>query len=231
MLKTQLRDLHAYLLRERALKEEAEEAARKSKRLKAKIDSCQKALDEHLSKLKATKVAIHEKEVSIKANQDLIAKYRKQKQAATDQKQLDALTHQIDNVTQENNVLEEAALEAMALVDDLAAKAPELESAVKAAAAALAAFEAESKADSATRQSRLAETHKLVEAAEAALAPEPKAAYSRIFAQLGADALAECRRRSCVGCFTEVTGQQHNDLLSGRLVVCKSCSRLLYDPD
>src|SRR5262245_56930032 len=113
-LKTQLRDLHAYLLRVRDLREEADDAARRQKQLAARTEAAKKTLDDHQTALKKLKADIHDKEVSFKANLERIAKYMKQRQGVTDKKQYDALTHEIDGVKQENNVLEEATLTAMA---------------------------------------------------------------------------------------------------------------------
>lgn len=230
-LKIQLRDLHALLLRVRDLREEAEAAARRRKRLAAKIDAAKKALDDHLGALKQLKVDLHEKEVSLKANQERIGKYTKQRQTITDKKQYDALTHEIDNVKQECNVLEEAALTAMASVDELNAKTPTLEEALKQAQAGAAQFEAESKAELDSHAARLAEAEATLKQAEAVLEGDAKRHYGRVAPSLGADALAPTHRKSCTGCNMEMTGQQANDLLAGRLVVCKSCSRILYDPN
>lgn len=228
-LKVQLLDLHTALLRVRDLQGEAEEATRQRKRQQSRATNAQKKLDEHKDALKHLRATVHEKEVSIKANHELIAKYQKQKQAASEQKQLDALTHQIDNAKLENSLLEESALEGLDKVDAMIATTAQLEAALKEAQAGQAKFESETSAQLADYEKRLAEAQARAKAATDALSPEVRKAYDRLIASLGPDALAPANRRSCTGCHQEVTSQQHNDLLSGRLVTCKSCNRLLYE--
>jgi predicted nucleic acid-binding Zn-ribbon protein len=56
-------------------------------------------------------------------------------------------------------------------------------------------------------------------------------AYLRLVTAQGDDALAAVDNRTCTACHTEITVQHRNDLLSGRLVTCKSCGRMLYPKD
>lgn len=225
------RDLHTYVLRAQGLKDEADQTAKRRARLQRKADAAQKALDDHLAALKHLKVEIHEKEVTLKANQERIAKYQKQRQTVTDKKQYDALAHEIDAVKQENNVLEDETLVAMGGVEEKTKATAALEEAVKQAQAAVAQADAEAKAQSKEWGKRLAEAESLVKQTVDQLDVVAKSTYIRLAAARGADALALSTRKSCTGCNMEVTGQQYNDLLSGRLVVCKSCARILYHPD
>jgi predicted nucleic acid-binding Zn-ribbon protein len=225
------RDLHTQLLRVHGLKAEAEQTAKKGARLKRKVDAAQKALDDCHAALKQRKVEIHEKEVSLKANQERIARYQKQRQTVTDKKQYDALGHEIDAVRQENNALEDQTLAAMGAVEEKTKELPALEEALKLAQAALAEHEAQAQLENAELSRRLAEAEAQVRQTLAQLEESARRAYERIAAARGVDALAPSTRKACNGCNMEVTGQQYNDLLSGRLVSCKSCARILYLPD
>jgi predicted nucleic acid-binding Zn-ribbon protein len=227
-LRTLLRDLHTSLLRKGLLRDEAEQEARQRKRLENRIANAKKALQEHLDAIKHLKVSAHEKEVSIKANQQQSARYLWQRNQVKEQKEYDALTHEMDNLKQINNVLEDEALAALTAIDEKTAQTPTLEAAIAQAQADLDRWLEEQKQAGTEREKRLkateAETAELLNR----LSPDVRKVYDRMFAALGADCLAVVQRRSCFGCHTELTGQQFNDLMLGRLVCCKSCSRLLY---
>ena len=223
-----LRDLHTCLLRKGLLRDEVDQTQRLQKRLENRIANAQKALQSHLDAIKSLRVTVHDKEVSIKANQQQSAKYLWQRNQVKEKKEYDALTHEMDNLKQINNVLEDEALTALTAIDEKAAQTPTLEQAVRTAEAELAQFHEGQKNAEPDRARRLQETEAEVAHKLSRLAPEARVAYNRVFAALKADCLAEVLRRSCTGCHTEVTGQQYNEVNMGRLVQCKSCNRLLY---
>lgn len=229
-LRTLLRDLHTGLLRVGLLRDEAEQEGRQRKRLDNRIANAQKALQDHLDAIKHLKVKAHEKEVSIKANQQQSAKYLWQRNQVKEQKEYDALTHEMDNLKQINNVLEDEALAALTAIDEKAAQTPALEAAIAQAQADLDRWLADQKQAGPEREKRIKATEAETAEVLGRLAPEARKVYDRMFAALGTDCLAVVQRRSCTGCHTELTGQQYNELMMGRLVSCKSCSRVLY-PD
>lgn len=227
-LRVLLRDLHTSLLRAGLVREEAEQDARQRKKLESRLANARKSLQDLQDSIKALKVAVHDKEVSIKANQQQAAKYLWQRNQVKEQKEYDALTHEMDNLKQMNNVLEDEALAALTEIDDKTAQIPKLEAAVAAAQAELDKWLASQESAGSEREKRLKECEAQTAELIARLSPEVRRVYDRLYAALGAECLAMVEDRSCAGCRTAVTGQQYNELLMGRLVQCMSCNRILY---
>jgi predicted nucleic acid-binding Zn-ribbon protein len=70
-----------------------------------------------------------------------------------------------------------------------------------------------------------------LETVERDLPADVRDRYERIVKQKGADGLAAVEGQSCGGCFQSLTGNMLSDLLMGRIIVCRSCGRLLYSPE
>jgi predicted nucleic acid-binding Zn-ribbon protein len=70
-----------------------------------------------------------------------------------------------------------------------------------------------------------------LESAERDLPADARTLYDRIVKQKGDEGLAPLDGESCGGCFHQVTGNMHSNLLMGRVVVCRTIGRLLYVPE
>ncbi len=230
-LKQQFRDWHALVLRVQELKEAFDEGSRKQRRAQAKVEQAKQQVQKLQNELKALKVAIHEKEVSLKANLAQIEKYSKQRNTAKEQKEFDALNHEIQDLKQINNVIEEETLNAMAELEEKQPQLQVLEEAVKQAEQAKAKQMQDWQVEQQSIESRLKETEQALNDLINQLPVEAKKHYDRMLPSLGSSVLASINRRSCTGCYTEVTGQQYNEIAIGKLVICKSCNRILYDAD
>ena len=70
-----------------------------------------------------------------------------------------------------------------------------------------------------------------LEAVEKELAADVREKYERVVKHKGADGMAPVEGQSCGGCFQQITGNMLSDLMLGRVVMCRSCGRLLYVPE
>ena len=77
----------------------------------------------------------------------------------------------------------------------------------------------------------LAEVRAELEAVERELAGDVREKYERVVKHKGADGLAPLDGRSCGGCCQQVTSDMAAAVTLGRVVVCRSCGRLLYGPE
>lgn len=226
-----LRDLHTYSLRIRSLGEELEAGPQRLKRLQNRINAAEKALADHHTALKTIKVAIHQDEVSLKANADQIKKYKKDVDAITSKKEYDALNVEIAALQKRTSDLEDQALQKMSQSEELAAKTSELEKAVALAKEEFAKGQADQQEHLAGLEARLEEAKKLV-AEKIAQLPEPwKKAFVRLESTEGADTLAPLSGRSCSACYTDVTAQQLALINAGNINTCKNCGKILYVPE
>lgn len=223
-----LHELHTYLLRIRSVTEELEEGPRRLKRLKMKVAAAEKGLADQQAAIKATKVGIHEREVSLKANTEKVKKHKRDLDTISSKKEFDALNVEIASLEKRNGDLEDETLQMMTQVEESTAKIPEFEQAIAKAKADYAKVEAEYQAQLPAWQARLAEA-KQVAAEKTAQIPEDwKAAFTKLESNEGADSLAGLNGRSCSACYTEVTAQQLAMITNGRVEACKSCGKLLY---
>jgi hypothetical protein len=55
--------------------------------------------------------------------------------------------------------------------------------------------------------------------------------YDRAIKQKGEEGMAPLDGDSCGGCYHQITGNMHSELLVGKVVMCRSCGRLLYLPE
>jgi predicted nucleic acid-binding Zn-ribbon protein len=226
-----LREIHRLRRLAKGLQEEIDRAPRQLKAQQAKVARQEEMHKESQDAIKKLKVSIHEKEVSVKTTHTQIAKHQKQLNEAGGKKEYDALQTEINADKKTILRLEEEILTAMAEVEDGTIKLPELDQAVKKAKDEFAAFQK----GSADRYTSLAEQlQKAVSdlrEAEAALPNDIRPQFNRIIASRGEDGLSVVKDRNCTACYTGITAQNFNELMSGAFVVCKSCGRILYLPE
>src|SRR4029077_17782541 len=153
------------------------------------------------------KVALHEKEVSLKAQQQVVAKHEKQLNEATSRKEYDTLRSEIESDKKACAKIEDAMLEVMEEIETRNLQIPEYEKGVK-----------KGKEDTArviddvqTRRNeftdRLNETLKSIREVETSLPDDVRAMYERLVAVKGDSAMSSVQGRTCTACYTEITAQ------------------------
>jgi predicted nucleic acid-binding Zn-ribbon protein len=223
-----LREIHRLRSHAQALQEKIDYAPRQLKAQQNVVAQRENDLKQGQETVKKLKVGIHDHEVSVKSEHQLIGKYERQLNDITSKKEYDALKHEITGVKEKIKALEDEALTAMMDLEERTAQVPALEEALKKAKAEFAAFEKD-------YQSRLDEWIKLRDAAmkeiaveEAKLPNDTRQQYDRAVKAMGADALAAVEGKHCMACNTEITAQLAHNLQLGQFVVCRSCGRFLY---
>jgi len=226
-----LRDLHRLERHAADLQAQIERAPNALKVQQARVTRAEDTHKEAQEAIKRYKIAIHEKEVSLRAKNQQIAKHQKQLNEATSKKEYDALQAEITAEKQACRALEDDILNDMLATEEKTAQLPQLDNAVKQARDELNQFEIGS-------QARLDELNVLLEDAKknlrelAATLPEDIVPhYERRRAAKGEDAMSAVHNRTCSSCYTEITAQNYNELTQDRFVLCKNCGRILYLTD
>jgi hypothetical protein len=222
------REIHFQHLRVRDLRGEAEQGPNRLRKYQLRIEQQEKAVQAAQEKINQAKVAIRQKELSIKENNDKVEKHRKQVALVSTNKEYQALRHEIDNEIQATRVLEDQLLELMVNLDEVAKQLPQAERELLQARQEYQKAEAEFGGKVNELRQRLTEAEAALLAAEAALPVDLRPVYDRLLRAHRADALAPLEGRSCAACYTDLTPQGYNDLRSGRMVLCKNCGKLLY---
>jgi uncharacterized protein len=226
-----LREIHRLRRHAQELQIEIDRGPRTLKLQQDKVVRQEELLQEGHESIKKLKVAIHTKEGTLRATNQLIEKHQLQLNQASSKKEYDALKVEIASDQQRCRNLEDDILQDMAETDERTARLPELEKGVKEAKAELARFEASFQARQASLAGQLAQARQELRAVEETLPEDVRPQYERLTAASGEDALAAVQNRTCTACYTEITAQNYNDLLREQFVPCKSCGRMLYLPE
>jgi predicted nucleic acid-binding Zn-ribbon protein len=223
-----LREIHRLHRLTKGLQEEIDRTPRQLKAQQAKVARQEEIHREAQEAVKKLKVVIHEKEVSIKTTHAQIAKHQKQLNEAGGKKEYDALQSEIAADKQAIGRLEDEILTAMAEVEEQTINLPELEKAVKKAKDEFTAFQKGTGERNTSLTEQLHKASSDLKEVEAHLPDDIRPLYNRIIASKGEDGLSLVKDRNCSACYTGITAQNYNELMSGAFVVCKSCGRILY---
>ena len=220
-----LQDLHTYLLRIRSVTEEIDDSPRQMKRLQTRVATTEKALADHLASIKSTKVAIHEREVSVKANSDKIKKHKKDLDGISSKKEFDALNVEIASLEKRNSDLEDEGIALLTKVEELTAQTPQFELNIAQAKAILSKAVAEQDAQLPAWKQRLAEAKELATEKVKHIPADWQKKFAHLENCEGADALASLNGRSCSACYTDVTANQLSMITQGKNEARKSCRK------
>jgi uncharacterized protein len=181
--------------------------------------------------VKKLKIAVHEHEVSVKAEGQQVKKYEQQLNDIHSKKEYDALKHEIAGAQNKMRALEDETLNAMMELDERARLLPALEEAVKVAKVEYADFERNCKTQSESWIVQRDDAIKQIEVEEAKLPEDIRPEYDRLIKAMGADALAGVEGKICAACYTELTTQLYHNVLKQQFVMCWNCGRVLYRKD
>jgi predicted nucleic acid-binding Zn-ribbon protein len=226
-----LRELHRLRRLARELNSKIEQGPRTLAAQQGRVARQDEVLHQAQENLKRLKVRIHEREGTLKSTLQQITKYEKQQNEAASKKEYDALQHEIDATKKKVGQIEDEILEAMGQSEEEAARIPEHEKSLAKVRAEVAQHEREQEARQASFAEQLEQTLKQVADVEATLPADVRQQYARLSAAKGEDALSAVNGRTCSACYTEITAQAYNDLSQGKIVLCKSCGRILYLPE
>lgn len=226
-----LRELHRLRRHAKNLQDEIERLPRQLAVQKAKVTRQEDVLKHAQEAIKRLKVANSDKEKSLKAKHQDIAKYEKQRDEAAAKKEYDALQHEITAAQQACQKLEDEILAGILESDEKTAQLPELEKALALAKQEVAQFDQTRQARQVVLNEELARTKQLLTETEAGLPDDVRVSYLRQISARAEDALALVQERTCTACYTAITPQMHGELTRGMFVLCKSCGRILYTPE
>lgn len=178
-----------------------------------------------------SRVASDEKQLQLKQREDRIKDLKAKLNAASSNKEYQALKEQIAADEQANSVLSDEILEALEKIDEYHAKVAEAQSNLVKAKEEVAKVRKRIDGEHAGLESELARVTAELKQAETALPHDVKADYERIARVKGEDALAPIDGESCGSCYQMLSAQTMNLLKMSKVVFCSSCGALLYLPE
>jgi predicted nucleic acid-binding Zn-ribbon protein len=199
--------------------------------LTAQVDAAESGRVGAHDDVKKAKMAADQKQLQLKTAETKIKDLDAKLNACKTNREYQLLTEQIAADRMATKVLEDEILESLERVDTVKKAIPAAEAAVDAVRKLLA----ETKTRVATEATHLdGEVQRLrgeLEATERELPADIRDLYDRAVKSKGADGMAPLDGESCGGCFHQITGNMYSELLMGKVVMCRSCGRLLYVPE
>jgi hypothetical protein len=181
--------------------------------------------------LKASRVALDQKQLQLKTAEGKVAELKVKLNQANTNREYQALKDQIAADEMASSVLADEILEAMEKLDVMKAQIPESEGRVAKAKEELAKVQQQLRAEEESLRADVKRLEKELAEAEMALPEDFRALYQRVVNAKGEDAMAVVEGGSCGGCFQQLTTNVLNEINMGRVVLCRSCGRVLYLPD
>jgi uncharacterized protein len=217
-----LRELHRIHQQLGELRDRLERGPKQVRLREASVTQLEARVAEAKERAKQMQVAADREQKVV----DLRAKLN----AASSNKEYQALLEQIAAAEMAGSVLSDEILEAFEKIDQYGITVKEAE---KQLAAGKQELEKGRRGVQDSAASIAADIQRLeaeLAAAEKSLPADLKADYQRVVRSKGADSLAVADDGTCTGCGQSITLNMQNELRLSKLVFCKSCGRILYLP-
>jgi len=181
--------------------------------------------------VKKAKLAADQKQLQLKSAETKLADLEAKLNACKTNREYQTLGDQIAADRMATKVLEDEILEALERIDVLKPAVPAAEAEIETAKKLLAEADAKVKAESGRLEAEVARIRGDLQTAEKDLAADVREKYDRVVKQKGADGMSAVDGQTCGGCYQQLTGNMLSDVLLGRIIICRSCGRLLYLPE
>lgn len=226
-----LRELHRLHRQLGDVRDRLDRGPKQIKARQANMTRLEQDLAQIKSDAKAARVAADQKQLSLKSGESKIQELRVKLNAASSNREYQALKDQIAADTMANSVLADEILEALEKLDEFAISITTAEQNLLKAKEELQRVELSVR----DQQGILADEVKRLEAdlhdAEKVLPTDIRGSYDRMVKVKGADSMAQVEGETCGGCFQSITANMFSALLMSRVIFCQSCGRLLYLPE
>jgi len=198
--------------------------SRSSKDAQSQLEACQDKLKGFKAHLKTLELDLADRESALsKANGNLLS-------AKTNQ-EYSLLVAEIGRKREEKGAVEERILEQFEVLKQGEELVRNAQARLAEALEEYKAFEVRARSELAGHQQELARLDERRDQVRRAIDPEVLKIYDRVYKAHG-DAIVRAEGNTCQGCFSTLTPNDRNRLLSGRqLVVCRACQRILYMPE
>jgi uncharacterized protein len=180
---------------------------------------------------KTLRIAADAKQLQLKSGEDKVKDLRRKLNAATTNREYQALLEQIAADEMTNSVLADEILEALEKADAFQENIAEAEAALAAARQRVEQVRGETAEQAPRLQADVERLEGELRESEATLPAEIREVYARMVRQKGEDALALVENQCCGGCNQQIPLNMCSQIMLGQPVFCKTCGRMLYLPE
>lgn len=226
-----LRELHRIHRQLADLHERLEQGPKQIRIRTAGVAQAEEQLAKLNADVKAARVAIDQKQLQLKASEGKVIDLKVKLNQANSNREYQALREQIAADEMAGSVLADEILEAMEKVDGMKALVPEAEKHVAKAKEELAKTQQHVREQDELLRGDIKRLEAALQEAESGLPDDFREVYQRVVKAKGQDAMAPVEGSSCGGCYQQLTANTVNEINMGRVVLCRSCGRVLYLPE
>lgn len=190
----------------------------------------QAEIDAQKAKITEYQKEADQRNLQFRTNEQELANLKAKLNQAASNKEFEIIKNQMAADNEANAKLEDEYLELLEQVDAGRAHLEELNGTLADAESSLKAVKDEFAAEEAGIRAKAAEIETELREAEKCIPSKMMEMYRRLVDAHGAGSLAPTDGNACSECFVELSPQNMVEVRNAHVVVCKSCSRLLYYP-
>lgn len=221
-------ELHSLYTKLRTVQNQLQSAPRQMKARQQITAAKQAEIDATKEKIKKLKLSADQSNLQVKTNESKVLDLKVKLNQAASNREFDALRAQVEADEMANSVLEDEILAAYEKLDRLKEEQAQFEADLVTLKAAEAKLAQELAAAEAGLKAKAAEYERFIKEAESVIPGEIELAYRRMVQAHGADAFAEVEGNQCLNCFVTLPPQTLLELKAGKILFCKSCSKLMH---
>ncbi len=188
-------------------------------------------LEEQKRRITDLRKTADQKSLQLKSNEARIADLQAKLNAAASNREYEIISSQIKADSMANSVLEDEILEAFEKVDAALAALAEMEAALTEQKTRQQQTASEVAAAESGLQERAETLRAAIKQAEKSVPSKVADTYRRLVAAHGAAALASVDDGACSCCHNKVSRQESVALNLDKILMCRSCGRMLYRVD
>ena len=198
--------------------------------LTAAVTAAEARREAAIEAVKQARLAGDQKQLQLKSAEVKIRDLESKLNACKTNSEYQTLGDQIAADKMATKVLEDEILDAFEQIDALKPAVPEAEATIVRSKRQLAEEETRVQGEAGQLEEEVARIRGELEVLEKELADDLRERYDRVVKAKGADGMAAVDGQNCGGCHQQITSNMLSELLIGRIVMCRSCGRLLYTP-
>ena len=226
-----LRELHQVHLDLDACQKQLENGPRRIAAHEKKLAKKQAEIDAHKADITTLQKTADGKNLQIRTNEQTVADTKAKLNQAKSNVEFDIFKGQIAKAEKANATLEDEYLELLEQVDAENTRLGELNGELKAAEASLQTTKDDFAAQEPQVKTQAADLETELREAEKCIPTKMMEQYRRLVIAHGPSTLAPLDASACSECFVELSPQNIVEVRTAKIVICKSCGRILYSPD
>lgn len=226
-----VRRLHEILMRVADIRGQIERGPKQLQLAQSQLQAAKDAVTHCKDSIKQKRMDADRKQLQQREREAKLYEWQGKLNAATNNREYQAVKEQIAADTQANSVLSDEIFEILESLDAAQRTLADLESKWTVVAADTAKAESRIQERMVSLRGDLQRAEEELKVAESAIPPDFIDIYQRLVESRGEEAMAPLDDKSCGGCNTTLPPRSLDQLRLGNPIPCSSCGRYLYRPE